>query len=193
MRFVQAVFLAKVRCLHFKRILIKIWYHAICAGCFSGPSSRPSFWAVFPLAPYCKICDNGQVSMSDMIGRIKLCTASTSCFPIQRLRNFPKALYGTTGGTCSEWFISSFHLYTYKNYAIFGVTFSLKFRLNLIISIKRKFRGCIMFSAGQLVFAGGQNSLNQTFEILSSAWPLMKPLKSSQSETIITYLLITMW
>ena len=87
----------------------------------------------------------------------------------------------------------SFHVYTYKSYAIFEVAFSLKFRLNLIISIKKKLSGCIMFSAGQLVFTGGQYSLNQTFEILSSAWSLMKPLKSSQSETIITYLLITVW
>ena len=73
-----------------------------------------------------------------------------------------------------------------KNYAIFGVTFSLKFRLYLIISVKSKLRGCIMFSAGQLVFTGGQNSLNRTFEILPSAWPLMKPLKSSQSKAITT-------
>ena len=50
-----------------------------------------------------------------------------------------------------------------------------------------------MFSAGQLVFTGGQNSLNGTFEILPSAGPLMKPLKSSQSEAIITYTLITVW
>ena len=29
------------------------------------------------------------------------CTVSTSCCPIQSLRNFSKALYGTTGGTYS--------------------------------------------------------------------------------------------
>ena len=41
-----------VRCLHFKRILMKI--SCDLSRLFSGPSSRPSFWAVFPWSPYAK-------------------------------------------------------------------------------------------------------------------------------------------
>ena len=52
-----------------------------------------------------------------------------------------------------------------KKYSIFGVTFSLKVRVCLIISIDSKFRGCIIFSVRP-------NCLKQTveiFEILLSA------------------------
>ena len=79
--------------------------------------------------------------------------------PYKELRNFPKALHRTTGGTCSAWF---FHPVMDKNYAILEWPSPLSLEFTWLSVLRSKFRGCIMFSAGQLVFTGGQNSLNRT-------------------------------
>ena len=47
-----------VRCLHFKRILMKI--SCDLRRLFFRPLKSAFFWAVFPWSPLCKICENGR-------------------------------------------------------------------------------------------------------------------------------------